>query len=550
MDLKFLLSLFLSITLISNVLLGQSEKLMTWPEHYYNHKVSDINQIHASINNIGGLDDYTGPLTGAHWLEVPDNYKIIVYDQGLWVLGKINNFPHWSFGKWSQVYSPGPIINGEPAIQINPQDSLRYRVYKISVGDDNSNPDYAEWPNDFGAPVNDVGNPLILGDQTLWTVYNGLDSSLTYRNWWNTNRDTLPVMPIEVQQMSYGRAGNSGDDVDIFSNVMFIEWTIINKGNETIDSTYLGLWTDIDFFGAYSNLPGIDTVNQLGFCWTDIDSSSGLIGPPPAVGYTLLYGPVIPATGQTAIFRGKVLNDYRNMSLASFRAISDDGGFHPVSGFPGLLTEAWNITRGLDLDGNDVIDPMTSLPKAFPFSGDPVTNTGWVYDPNTYGIGGGAGFVMFTGFLTMAPNDTQWVMAALVPGLGNDKLESIEKMRQKTEILHSLPYDSLAFGKTPIFLTEIKDEKTLLPESVKLYQNYPNPFNAATKIEYSLATAGKVELTVYDVLGREVAKLVNQHQKTGKYSVNFDGSLHASGVYLYKLKTNENVKVKKCILLR
>lgn len=100
------------------------------------------------------------------------------------VYRKINGEPILSIVQWFSCwnYSPGPIIQNQAAMLINPEDSLRYRVYKISKGDDQTNPDYAEWPTDFGAPIYENGNPLIKGDQTLWTLFNSLDSTAIQTN--------------------------------------------------------------------------------------------------------------------------------------------------------------------------------------------------------------------------------------------------------------------------------------------------------------------------------------------------------------------------------
>ncbi len=83
-----------------------------------------------------------------------------------------------------------------------------------------------------------------------------------------------------------------------------------------------------------------------------------------------------------------------------------------------------------------------------------------------------------------------------------------------------------------------------------LSQNYPNPFNPSTTINYSIAKDGNVHLCVYDILGREVATLVNETKKKGKYKIEFDASILSSGIYFYKLQSGRFVDIKKLILLR
>jgi hypothetical protein len=87
-------------------------------------------------------------------------------------------------------------------------------------------------------------------------------------------------------------------------------------------------------------------------------------------------------------------------------------------------------------------------------------------------------------------------------------------------------------------------------ETFQLSQNYPNPFNPSTRISYSIPKTGYVSLKVYDILGREVATLVNGYQQANQYSVNFDASKLASGIYLYKLKAGDFVQTKKMILMK
>ncbi|MBM2840398.1 MAG: repeat protein, partial [Bacteroidetes bacterium] len=96
----------------------------------------------------------------------------------------------------------------------------------------------------------------------------------------------------------------------------------------------------------------------------------------------------------------------------------------------------------------------------------------------------------------------------------------------------------------------VEEEETGVPLSYSLSQNYPNPFNPTTAISYQLTATSFVSLKVFDVLGREVATLVNKENKPGSYTVTFSGSNLSSGVYFYRLQAGEFVATKKLMLLR
>ena len=87
-----------------------------------------------------------------------------------------------------------------------------------------------------------------------------------------------------------------------------------------------------------------------------------------------------------------------------------------------------------------------------------------------------------------------------------------------------------------------------IPTEFFLSQNYPNPFNPGTKIKYSTQKDGFVQLKVYDILGKEVANLVNENKEAGYYSVDFDASQLPSGVYIYNMQGGDFVNSKKMIL--
>ena len=96
--------------------------------------------------------------------------------------------------------------------------------------------------------------------------------------------------------------------------------------------------------------------------------------------------------------------------------------------------------------------------------------------------------------------------------------------------------------------TEVNDQN--LPKEYALFQNYPNPFNPTTNIKYSVPSNAYVSLKVYDILGREVATLVNEQKPAGNYEVNFNASSLSSGVYFYKIQSGSFAQVRKMLLLK
>jgi hypothetical protein len=89
-----------------------------------------------------------------------------------------------------------------------------------------------------------------------------------------------------------------------------------------------------------------------------------------------------------------------------------------------------------------------------------------------------------------------------------------------------------------------------LPLQYALEQNYPNPFNPSTKISYSIPEDGFVKLAVYNLLGEEVATIVNSFQKADRYEVNFNASSLSSGVYVYKIESANYTSSKKLVLMK
>jgi hypothetical protein len=113
--------------------------------------------------------------------------------------------------------------------------------------------------------------------------------------------------------------------------------------------------------------------------------------------------------------------------------------------------------------------------------------------------------------------------------------------------------DGIVYGDTSLFVS-VDDEENLIASEFKLEQNYPNPFNPSTTIRYEIPERSFVTIKVYDVLGNEIATLVNEEKPAGEYEVEFrpESSIKqpASGIYFYQLKAGSFTQTKKMILLK
>ncbi|MGB9665230.1 MAG: T9SS type A sorting domain-containing protein, partial [Ignavibacteria bacterium] len=133
--------------------------------------------------------------------------------------------------------------------------------------------------------------------------------------------------------------------------------------------------------------------------------------------------------------------------------------------------------------------------------------------------------------------------------LDPSRLRKISLVYEKRDNMNLTNYDVEI--KNIAFLSKNGSKKSgvsEIPNEYKLSQNYPNPFNPSTMIEFSIVKSEFVSLKVYNILGQEVATLVNEVKNPGIYSVRFDASHLSSGVYIYRLQTETFTATKKMIL--
>ncbi len=136
-------------------------------------------------------------------------------------------------------------------------------------------------------------------------------------------------------------------------------------------------------------------------------------------------------------------------------------------------------------------------------------------------------------------------------GLGDGKV-IIDALNYTTWVLHTATENHSVYFLWLIINDVNNETGKYFPEDFALFQNYPNPFNPTTRIQYAISRRQNVQLKIFDILGNEVATLVDEEKIPGIYEVEFDAEKFglSSGIYLYQLQANHQVKSKKMILLR
>jgi hypothetical protein len=357
----------------------------------------DVNNLDMVVTNHGSIS--YDLVTGNSGLIYPKGgTRTAVFAAGLWVGAKVAGETRVAVGEYSQEFTPGPMAGG--TYQPDVPAFRNFRIERGGVG-------YAEYLAEAvpqGAPLDSLGNPLLFGDATIWSVFNDADPG-THTN----DAGSTTPLGLEVQQtvFAYNRGGALG-------NIIFVKWKFINKGGNTLDSTYVSVWSDPDLGGFTDDLVGCDTTRSLGFCYNATNQDGQYGNRPPAVGYDFFRGPIVPIGGGA----------FDTLGMTSFNKYIN--GTDPAS-----QDETYNYMSGLKADGSllhvndDPLQPVTT----FQVPGDPVAGTGWL-DSNP----ADRRLFLSAGPFTMAPGDSQEVVTAIIIGQGSDRLSSISDMKAKDDV--------------------------------------------------------------------------------------------------------------------
>jgi hypothetical protein len=551
----------------------------------------NVNKIYLPFNREGIIADVNIPPFGSGGQFDGEG---VLYSAGFFISGILDSV--WTNGVMPNVYVQD---YQSGTVNINPEDP-RSAIYKLRSDDTPFGQTWQDWidavalgadfydGNNDGVytPVDLNGNnqwdpdedkPDILGDETYWCAYND-GVPIEGRRW-----DVEPL-GIEIKQTIFAF---ETDQLPL-SNTIFLRYKIKNTGTvlSNHEDVIFGHPYDTDIGNILNNLGGTDIGRNAHYCYGDstcffpgmipltflVDFLSGPARYIPGVSFYDLNGNGTFENGidvprDTAYtFNGplgvQVYIGATNLKMKAGVTYADgDVG----QGEPWNPVETRNYLNGLQRRGAEV-DPCTypygevrggidchTINPYFWYSGDPVANVGWLNTTITENHA----------MLSLKPfeleaNQVKEVMIAYIIGTSDDALNSVNVARDLSDEIQVFYENNFGY---PIVLSA--DEPVVELNNFKLEQNYPNPFNPSTKIKFTIPSVTLrqaqsdtwVTLKVYDILGNEVATLVNEELSAGEYEVEFSVSQDsspdiASGVYFYTIKAGSFAQAKKMILLR
>jgi hypothetical protein len=357
----------------------------------------DANQISMAVTNFGSFA-FDVPLGGAG-LEYPrGSGKTAVYAGGLWMGAMVGGLPRGAVAEYSQEYVPGSIgaSSSSPDFRV----FKLFRHYATLAEAIGALDDYNAHARPYGAPevlMLPDGSLDIPGDQMLWSVCNDADPGAHF----NQAGSTAPL-GIEVRQTlwAYDQPGALGQAV-------ILAFRLTNRSADVFQDAHVALWLDPDLGEFSDDLVGCDVARNLGYCYNATNSDAIYGANPPAVGLVLIRGPAA-AAGDT-------------LPMTAFTEYTN--GTDPLA-----FETTWNWMHGLGRDGSPVIDPVTGFPTTFMFPGDPVTGIGWRdVAPADQRL------LLTSGPSTLAPGQSQDILAAVVVGQGSSRLASISALRDNAD---------------------------------------------------------------------------------------------------------------------
>ncbi|MBN1447280.1 MAG: T9SS type A sorting domain-containing protein [Bacteroidetes bacterium] len=349
------------------------------------------------------------------------------------LVGTVRGELRASASYYRDTFLPGPIENG---LRTVPPEEPYYRPYVISI-DRPGERDYRDWPAGLGAPIHAFREPYFYGARQMYWVMNDLDSVLM-RQYMGSD-----PMGVEIRCLAYGPFGSGTLNEDY----LILQFTYINQSADTIRDAYTGFFADADIRDGMDDLPGSDSARALVYAYDRSAEAGAALGMPTAFGVCMLQTPVVPGEAtDSARWEKDWRHGFRNLSISAavipVKWDHDDIG-EPPFGIEGPAR--WLALMQGRGEGTSVRNPLTGAPSRFWFSGDPVQDTGWL-PRDGYLLGDGSNvmqaasdqrLLISSGPFTLAPEDTQQVVIALIAARGATPQAAVHMLRDRAEYLRA-----------------------------------------------------------------------------------------------------------------
>lgn len=479
----------------------------------------------VSLTNYGTLDylNYYPLVWTADSTEIEFNH-------GLWVTGFRNDILIGITSSWVYDMSPGPILDGQAAMIIQPEDSASWRVFQINSTSGPGDPDYDEWPVGLGAPHYSDGTPKLYGEQTTYMVYNDANPTLEYSGYPESDTPT----PIEIHETVWDYGETTG-----LTNVIFYRYQLYNRGPDDIYDVSVGYWSDMDLYEPWRNPGGYNSAGDYSYIYYS-GSHGGYF--PRAAACMQIQGPLVEAPGESGFAFGQAVQNAANLATTASYYIRDDYGNtagNVVGFFPINMEQGRNVSLGLLPNGDPIINPITGDTSTFTYDGNPVTGEGWLSDPWN---DGGAGFVTTSLGFELPAGDSAEVIYALIVVPSDSTNLALTDLENQAVWLRTWWEDN----RLEISSGDVEP----LPAEFRLVSAFPNPFNGTVRIRYSLAADIDVDISVYDLSGRLVESLSRGVERAGYHEISWEPDTQASGVYFIRLEGATRYQTMKVLYLK
>lgn len=396
--------------------------------------------------------------------DASEYFEIPLADVTQTQINDIYNQYHTDWNEWP-VQRGAPYIerNGTPGFQQPPPFGPTFTVDSLISGNYDE-PGLAGTAASFPA------------DQVIWTVYNDLDRFVS------TSLYGSEPLGLEVQVTIWGYKRTDALGQSYFKRIRLINKGGVDRGGSVmgslyIDSMYVSQWSDPDVGAFGDDLVGCDTVLKMGFAYNGnpVDAEFAQLNlPPPAFGYTVAQGPIVPGLpSDTGIFAFRRVQGKKNLTMSSFGYFSPGASFSdpPFTREGGLRW--WKMLRGFVPDPSSSPDRQYPHPPGeptsfYPLNGDPIRGelfidgrgTSWSFIASDRRLFGN------TGPFRLAPGDTQEVIITNTGGIGSDRLSSLAIMKTHARVARSALQNLL--GSKPPLATSVV--------------TYPNPADATVRL--------------------------------------------------------------------